>query len=72
MAHSDFSLNSRKQQRYGFLFQLAPADYEAWAKGLSAAGYATDPAYPEKLIRIIENTDSIPWTTVGWFQYLVR
>ena len=54
VAHSDFLTDSRKQQRYGFLFQLAPADYEAWAKGLSAAGYATDPAYPEKLIRIIE------------------
>ncbi len=30
-------------------------DYKAWAKGLKAHGYATDPAYAEKLISIIEN-----------------
>ena len=53
VAHSDFLTDNRKQQRYGFLFQLAPGDYESWARGLSTAGYATDPAYPEKLIRII-------------------
>ena len=29
-------------------------DYKGWAKGLKAAGYATDPKYPEKLIGIIE------------------
>lgn len=54
VAHSEFLTDSRKQHRYGFLFELYPGDYEAWARGLSAAGYATDPAYPEKLIRIIK------------------
>ena len=29
-------------------------DYQSWAKGLKKAGYATDPKYPDKLIRIIE------------------
>ncbi len=29
-------------------------DYKAWAKGLKAAGYATDKIYDKKLIRIIE------------------
>ena len=29
-------------------------DYAAWARGLKAAGYATDPKYPEKLIGLIE------------------
>ena len=49
--HSDF-LSGR--DRYKSLFQLDRTDYKAWAKGLRKAGYATDPKYPEKLIRIIE------------------
>ncbi len=43
-----------KRQRYAFLFQYEVTDYKAWANGLSRAGYATDPTYPDKLIRIIE------------------
>lgn len=43
-----------KRQRYAFLFDYGINDYKSWAKGLSQAGYATDPSYPEKLIRIIE------------------
>ena len=49
--HSDFL---RYSQRYAFLFDLAPRDYKAWAHGLKAAGYATNPKYPELLITIIE------------------
>lgn len=49
--HSEF-LTSRS--RYSNLFDLKPYDYEGWAKGLSAAGYATDRRYPAKLIAIIE------------------
>ena len=48
--HSDF-LSS--QDRYRSLFDLAPTDYEGWARGLKEAGYATDKRYPEKLIRVI-------------------
>ena len=33
---------------------MAVTDYTGWAKGLKDCGYATDPAYPQKLIRIIE------------------
>ncbi|MCH2046825.1 MAG: glucosaminidase domain-containing protein, partial [Saprospiraceae bacterium] len=29
-------------------------DYKKWAKHLKVKGYATDPAYPEKLINLIE------------------
>lgn len=43
-----------KRSRYDFLFSLRKDDYAAWAKGLRAAGYATDRKYPEKLINIIE------------------
>lgn len=49
--HSDFL---RYRDRYKFLFDLDPADYKGWAHGLKKAGYATDPAYPQKLIRLIE------------------
>lgn len=49
--HSEF-LTGRK--RYAGLFNLNPSDYKAWAKGLRAAGYATDRKYPQKLISLIE------------------
>jgi flagellum-specific peptidoglycan hydrolase FlgJ len=42
------------RNRYASLFELPKDDYEAWAKGLRLAGYATDPNYPEKLISYIE------------------
>ena len=50
--HSDFL---RYQDRYKSLFELKPTDYKGWAKGLKKAGYATDPKYAEKLIKIIED-----------------
>lgn len=43
-----------KRKRYASLFNLPNGDYKAWAKGLRAAGYATDPKYPDKLISYIE------------------
>lgn len=49
--HAEF-LTGRS--RYATLFKLEKGDYEAWAKGLKAAGYATDPKYPDKLISYIE------------------
>lgn len=49
--HSDFLTT---KGRYSFLFQLDRTDYKSWAKGLSKAGYATDPNYPKRLIDIIE------------------
>ncbi len=49
--HSEF-LTTRS--RYRNLFELEAGDYVGWAKGLSAAGYATDRRYPAKLIGLIE------------------
>jgi flagellum-specific peptidoglycan hydrolase FlgJ len=43
-----------KRNRYASLFQLPKGDYISWAEGLKAAGYATDPNYPQKLINYIE------------------
>lgn len=53
-SYKDHSLFLTSRSRYATLFNLDAGDYKAWAKGLKAAGYATDPKYPEKLIGIIE------------------
>lgn len=50
-AHSQFL---KKSSRYRDLFELEPADYRGWARGLAKAGYATDKQYGDKLIAIIQ------------------
>jgi flagellum-specific peptidoglycan hydrolase FlgJ len=50
----DHSLFLTQRSRYSDLFKYKKDDYKSWAKGLKKAGYATDPKYPDKLIRIIE------------------
>lgn len=49
--HSNFLSTNR---RYNGLFLLDPLDYKGWARGLKAAGYATNPKYAELLIGLIE------------------
>ncbi len=50
--HSEFL---RTRPRYAELFLLDITDYTGWAKGLKKAGYATNPVYAERLIKIIED-----------------
>ena len=50
----DHALFLTGRSRYSKLFGFSKGDYKAWAKGLRAAGYATDPKYPDKLISYIE------------------
>ncbi|TXG34729.1 glucosaminidase domain-containing protein [Seonamhaeicola maritimus] len=50
----DHSLFLTDRKRYAGLFKHKKSDYKAWAKGLKAAGYATDRKYPQKLISLIE------------------
>ena len=45
--HSEFLCG---RTRYAALFELDITDYEGWAKGLKAAGYATNPKYAQLLI----------------------
>lgn len=52
--HSLFLQDPKKIFRYGFLFELDKTDYKSWAWGLKKAGYATNPAYANLLINIIE------------------
>ena len=49
--HSDFL---KTRSHYAFLFTLDPMDYEGWAWGLKKAGYATNPKYPQILIKLID------------------
>jgi len=58
----DHSLFLVKGRRYAPLFQIDVTDYKAWAYGLKNAGYATDPTYADKLIRIIETYDLNAYT----------
>lgn len=49
--HSNFLKYS---SNYSNLFSMNHTNYAGWAYGLKQSGYATDPKYAEKLIRIIE------------------
>ncbi|MFV8268359.1 glucosaminidase domain-containing protein [Flavobacterium sp. GT2N3] len=51
---NDHALFLTGRSRYAKLFGFSKDDYKAWARGLRAAGYATDPKYPDKLISYIE------------------
>lgn len=53
-SYRDHSLFLAERKRYASLFDLKIDDYKGWAKGLRAAGYATDRLYPTKLIDLIE------------------
>lgn len=43
-----------KGKRYKSLYSLKVTDYKGWAQGLKDCGYAEDPAYPQKLVSLIE------------------
>jgi hypothetical protein len=60
--HSDFLKN---RPRYAFLFQIDPLDYEDWARGLKKAGYATNPKYPQILIKLIEDYHLQDYTLIA-------
>lgn len=50
----DHSNHLTNNPRYSSLFSLSLTDYQSWAKGLKAAGYATRSNYAELLIGIID------------------
>lgn len=56
-SYSDHALFLKNRSRYSFLFDLKPTDYKGWAKGLKKAGYATNPKYPQLLVKIIEDLE---------------
>jgi LysM repeat protein len=60
--HSNFLRNN---SRYGFLFKIDVKDYKAWAYGLKKAGYATNPKYPQILIKQIEQYNLQQYTLLA-------
>lgn len=54
-SYTDHSNFLKTRQRYASLFELNHTDYKGWAKGLKAAGYATDPKYERQLLELIES-----------------
>ena len=64
-SYRDHSNYLRGTDRYAFLFALQPTDYKGWAKGLRKAGYATNPQYPEILIKNIEQYNLEQYTIEG-------
>lgn len=63
--HSNFLRNNGRSSRYEFLFEYRKTDYKKWAHGLKKAGYATDPAYPKKLINLIEKHELYRFDDMG-------
>jgi flagellum-specific peptidoglycan hydrolase FlgJ len=53
--HSEFL----KKKNYARLFELDKNDFNGWAYGLKACGYATNPKYPQLLINIIVKYTSL-------------
>ena len=60
--HSNFL---RGNTRYGPLFNLETTDYKSWAYGLKKAGYATNPLYPQILIKNVEQYNLQQYTLQG-------
>lgn len=60
--HSDFLKGS---SRYASLFNLDPLDYSAWAYGLKKAGYATNPRYPQIIVKLIETWHLQDYTMIA-------
>ena len=50
----DFAGYLQSSPNYPYIFELPDWDYYAWAWDLQMGGYATDPDYAIKLIRLIE------------------
>ncbi len=54
-SYEDHSIFLSTGARYAFLFKFDQTDYISWARGLKRAGYATNPAYADRLINLIES-----------------
>jgi flagellum-specific peptidoglycan hydrolase FlgJ len=54
-SYKDHSRHLKTRSWYADLFKLEVTDYSGWAYGLKKGGYAEDPVYAEKLIKIIED-----------------
>jgi LysM repeat protein len=58
--------------RYKSLFSLDITDYKGWAKGLQQSGYATDRAYANKLIKLIEDYELYQFDKKGFSKEKIK
>ena len=70
-SYEDHSRFLATGQRYKSLFQLKTTDYKGWARGLKAAGYATDPQYANILIDLIQVYDLQQYDTQRSYDHLL-
>jgi len=64
-SYNDHSLFLTTRPRYAKLFTLDIMDYKGWARELKAAGYATNPQYPDRLISLIERFNLAKQDTIA-------
>lgn len=66
--HTDFLMT---HSRYADCFKHKPDDYKGWAYALKAAGYATNPQYPQLLIKAVEdyNLHQYDMSANDWAQW---
>lgn len=64
-SYEDHSRFLAERSRYAELFKLKITDYKGWARGLQRCGYATDKAYANKLIKVIEDYQLYKYDTQG-------
>lgn len=62
-SYEDHSRFLADRSRYASLFKLNITDYKGWARGLQKCGYATDKAYANKLIKLIEDYELYRYDT---------
>lgn len=67
--HTDFLITN---PRYSQLFALHVTNYKDWAIGLKKAGYATDPTYADRLIKIIEDNKLYVYDTATDLKELAK
>ncbi|MBS1661397.1 MAG: glucosaminidase domain-containing protein [Bacteroidetes bacterium] len=64
-SYRDHSAFLKRSNRYAFLFDLDPTDYEGWAYGLKKAGYATNIKYSLILIKFIKDYNLQQYTLIA-------
>ena len=64
-SYDDHSNFLKTRPRYAACFKLDITDYRGWARELKKAGYATNPQYAERLIKIIEDNNLAVLDTGG-------
>ena len=71
-SYKDHSAHLINNPRYAPLFKCSKTDYAAWAVGLKRCGYATNPQYAQRLIKIIEDFRLQEYTYAALDSYMLH